>query len=94
MGTKGQPPGQANFKTISRDDLPFGRKGKHNEIVHQLLDDLQQLEPGRAIKIPLADLSSSKANIRSALNRATRQRNMLVATSSDESFFYVWKPQS
>lgn len=81
------------FKTIPQDELPFGRKGKHNEIVHQLLDDLDQLEQGRAIRIPLIDLPSSKANIRSALNRATRKRNLAVVTSSDETYFYVWKPQ-
>lgn len=81
----------ANFKTISQNDLPFGRKGKHNEIVHQLLDDLERLEEGRAIRIPLSELSSSKANIRSALNRATRQRDLQVTTASDDDYFYVWK---
>jgi hypothetical protein len=85
--------GVAHFKTISQDALPFGRKGKHNEIVHQLLDDLDRLEVGRAMKIPLSELSSSKANIRSALNRATRKRNLAVVTSSDDHYFYVWKPR-
>jgi len=84
----------ANFKTISQDDLPFGRKGKHNDIVHKLLEDIDQLEAGRAIRIPLSELNSSKANIRSALNRATRQRDLEVATSSDSDYFYVWKPPS
>ena len=84
----------ANFKTIPQDDLPFGRKGKHNGIVHQLLDDLEQLPEGRAIKIPLSQLTDSKANIRSALNRATRQRMLLVVTSSDDENFYVWKSPS
>ncbi|HUK73989.1 MAG TPA: hypothetical protein VLV47_00775 [Candidatus Bathyarchaeia archaeon] len=84
----------SNFKTISQNDLPFGRKGKHNEIVHQLLDDLERLPKGRAIRIPLSQLPSSKANIRSALNRATRQRDLVVVTSSDDGHFYVWKPES
>lgn len=86
--------GNANFKTISQDDLPFGRKGKHNEIVHQLLSDLELLEAGRAIKIPVAELPSSKANIRSALSRATRNQNVEIVTSSDDSYFYIWKPKS
>lgn len=93
MATKKVTPGVANFKTISQADLPFGRKGKHNEIVHQLLDDLERLEEGQAIRIPLSELSSAKANIRSALNRATRQRNLTVLTSSDDKYFYVWKPK-
>jgi hypothetical protein len=82
-----------NFKTVSQDDLPFGRKGKHNEVVLDLLHNLERLEDGRALKIPLSDLPDSKANIRSALNRATRKRNLNVATSSDDAYFYVWKSE-
>jgi len=48
------------------------------------------LEDGSALKIPLLDLPDSKENIRSALNRATRQRGRCVATSSDAEFLYVW----
>jgi hypothetical protein len=92
MAKKSTPLVDVTFATISLHDLPFGRKGKHNEIVHQLLDDLERLEEGRAIKVPLSELSSSKANIRSALNRATRKRNLVVATSSDDGYFYIWKP--
>jgi hypothetical protein len=80
-----------NFKTISQDDLPLGRTGKHHEVVGQLLEDLEQLEVGRAIRIPLADLPDSKENVRSALNRATRKRKLEVATSSDDDYFYIWK---
>jgi hypothetical protein len=32
-------------------------------------------------------------NVRSALNRATRQKAMSVATSTDEKYFYVWRTQ-
>ena len=84
---------QRNFKTISQDDLPVGRNGKHHEVVMQLLDDLERLEDGRAIRIPLTELPDSKENVRSALNRATRKRNLPVATSSDAEFFYVWRRQ-
>jgi hypothetical protein len=80
-----------NFKTISQDELPAGRTGKHHELVKQLLDDLERLEHGRAIKIALSDLPDSRENVRSALNRATRKRNLLVATSSDAEYFYIWK---
>ncbi len=84
----------SSFGTISQEDLPFGRKGKHSGIIQQLLNDLEVLQDGRALKIPLAELPDSKANIRSALNRATRKRNMLVATSSDDAYFYIWKPEA
>jgi len=81
------------FKAISQIDLPHGRNGKHKSIVSQLLSDLDQLRPGQALKIPLADLPDTKENIRSALNRATRIKELDVATSSDKDHFYVWVPE-
>lgn len=80
-----------HFKSIHQKDVPVGRDGKHKQIVSRLLGDLEQLPAGRALKIPLADLPDSKENIRSALNRATRQRGMDVVTSSDPDHLYVWK---
>ena len=73
--------------------FPKGRDGKHKRIVTQLLSDIDQLEPGRALKIPLEALPDTKENIRSALNRATRQRGIELATSSDAEFLYVWKAE-
>jgi len=82
-----------NFKSVLQVDVPKGRDGKHKEIVTQLLSDLEYLTPGRALKIPLEQLPDTKENIRSALNRATRQRGIEVATSSDSDSLYVWKPE-
>ncbi len=79
------------FESMLKSDVPTGRSGKHKEVVTQLLSDIAQLEPGNALKIPLAELPDSKENIRSAPNRATRTRGMEVATSSDEEFLYVWR---
>lgn len=78
------------FQSILKNAVPKGRDGKHKAIVAQLLSDLEQLASGSALKIPLSDLPDTKENIRSALNRATRQRGMEVATSSDNEFLYVW----
>lgn len=85
-----------NFQSIRQLDVPKGRDGKHKKIVTQLLNDIDQLEPGSALKIPLSALPDSKENIRSALNRATNQKGIEVATSSDEEHLYVWRvePQS
>lgn len=80
-----------NFESILQVNVPKGRDGKHHLIVTQLLSDLGQLPEGSALRIPLSDLPDSKENIRSALNRATRQRDMEVATSSDAEYLYVWK---
>ena len=79
------------YQSIEQTEVPKGRDGKHKRIVTQLLSDIDQLESGRALKIPLAALPDTKENIRSALNRATRQRGIELATSSDAEFLYVWK---
>jgi TusA-related sulfurtransferase len=80
------------FKSISQTDLPQGRNGKHKQIVVELLSDMAQLERGQALKIPLSELPDTKENIRSALNRVTRQKGIELATSSDAEYFYVWTP--
>ena len=79
------------YQSIKQIDVPKGRDGKHKQIVAQLLSDIEQLEVDRALKIPLEALPDSKENIRSALNRATRQRGIEVATSSDAEFLYIWR---
>lgn len=82
----------SGFPSISQDDLPQGRKGKHHTIVADLLRNIESLDDGRALKVPLGDLPDSKANIRSALNRAAKQRKLEIATSSDDTYLYIWKP--
>jgi hypothetical protein len=82
------------FQSILQADVPKGRDGKHKQIITQLLAAIDQLRDGTALKVPLAELPDTKENIRSALSRATRQRDMDVATSSDENFLYVWKSRA
>jgi TusA-related sulfurtransferase len=81
------------YQSISQLDVPRGRDGKHKQIILELLEAIHQLKNGSALKVPLAELPDSKENIRSALSRATRQKNIAIATSSDENFLYVWKAQ-
>jgi hypothetical protein len=83
-----------NFKSMAQADVPQGRNGKHKQIVTQILSDLDQVEKGVALKVPLAHLAESKEKVRSALNRATRQRGREVATASDDTFLYVWTETS
>lgn len=82
-----------NFDSILQADVPQGRRGKHHETIEKIMNDLEQLAPGRAIKIELTKLPDSKENVRSALNRETRLRGISLATSSDEHFLYVWKSE-
>ncbi len=85
--TKKQP---MNFKHMLQTDVPQGRNGKHKQIVMQILSDLDQMQKGAALKVPLAQLTESKERVRSALNRATRKSGLSVATASDDAFLYVW----
>lgn len=83
-----------NFKGMPQGDVPQGRNGKHQEIVAKILSDLDQVQKGVALKVPLAQLTESKERVRSALNRATRKGGRHVATASDDSFLYVWNETS
>lgn len=81
------------FRIVKQVDVPKSRASKHREIVAAIISDLDQLQAGAAFRVPLADLGGSKANVRSALNRATRKGQRNVATASDENFLYVWNAQ-
>ncbi len=83
---------RADYQTISQGDLPSGRKGKHHSMLVRVLENLERLANGRAIRIPLKDCEGSAADVRSAIFRATNKRAVEIATSSDDEFFYVWKP--
>ena len=79
-----------NFEAMPQADVPRGRNGKHKEIVTRILSDLDQVQDGVALKVPLDTLTNSKAKVRSALNRATRKNGRVVATAADNSFLYIW----
>ncbi|MGH9574308.1 MAG: hypothetical protein ACRD40_12360 [Candidatus Acidiferrales bacterium] len=86
-----QPKNSAiHFKTMVQSDVPQGRDGKHKLIVTAILNDLDNLKDGSALKVPLAELAESKEKVRSALNRATRKAGRRVVTASDPAFLYVW----
>jgi hypothetical protein len=83
-----------NFTAMRQADVPHARNGKHKEIVTKILSDLEQIDKGTALKVPLAQLTESKEKVRSALNRATRKKGHNVATASDDTFLYVWSETS
>ena len=68
---------------------PAGSTWKAQQIVTVILNDLDQLPDGAALKVPLDELADGKANVRSALNRASRKAGRIVATATDENFLYV-----
>jgi hypothetical protein len=83
-----------NFKTLAVPDVPRGRSGKHKQIVYRIISDLEQVQDGIALKIPLAQLTEGKEKVRSALNRATRKAGLNVSTASDDDYLYVWNEKS
>jgi hypothetical protein len=89
MGRNGN---DSHYAAVNRSDVPQGRKGKHRKAVADILADLSALKAQQAVKIPLSSLNGEKMqNLRSALNRVTREKNIPVETSSDEKFLYVWR---
>lgn len=79
------------FESVQQADVPKGRDGKHKKIITQLLSDIAHLKPGSALKVPLDQLPDTKENVRAALNRASRQQALSIATSSNEKFLFIWK---
>jgi len=96
MGRNGNGNGNdTHYAQMNRSDVPQGRKGKHRKAVADILGDLSMLNAQQAIKIPLSSLNGEKMqNLRSALNRVTREKNIPVETSSDEKYMYVWRADS
>jgi hypothetical protein len=90
MSTRVSKKARMHFKTMIQADVPQGRNGKHKAIVTAILRDLEQLNDGAALKVPLAELAESKERVRSALNRATRKAGLKVATATDDTFLYIW----
>ena len=81
-----------HYASMNRSEVPQGRKGKHRKAVADILSDLSKLNDQQAVKIPLSGLNGEKMqNLRSALNRVTREKNIPVVTSSDEKYLYVWR---
>ena len=83
-------PAKHDFKTVSQAEVPNGRNGKHKAVIVEILENLEALKQGNALKIRLSELPDTKVNIRSALNRATRKAKINVATAADDEFLYIW----
>jgi hypothetical protein len=80
------------FETVNRSELRHGRKGKHHALMREVLNDLEVLVDGKAMKIPLDKVAGvSLVNLRTAITRATAPHNIRVRTYSDGKNLFVWK---
>lgn len=82
---------KATFETMQQIDVPHGRNGKHRRVVTAILEDVEHLKPGEAVKVPMNALGDSKENVRAALSRESKKRRLLVATAADGDHLYIWK---
>ena len=80
-----------HFTSVSQSEVPRSRKGKHNQIVADILGDVNKVSAGQAVKVPRDGIGSSVQKIRSALSRASRKQKQEIATAADNSFLYVWR---
>ena len=89
----GHTSGEAfNFSSVLKINVPMGRHGKHRDVVSKILADLERASADAAVCVPLNGLDGEKLqNVRSALNRVTREKNLNVATSTDDEYLYVWR---
>jgi hypothetical protein len=85
---------QQHFSSVAQEDIPQWRRGKHHEMVANILGDIENIADGRAVKVPRDGLGYTVQQVRSALSRGARKRNFLVATAADDNYLYVWRKEN
>jgi hypothetical protein len=81
-----------NYDRVVLANIRRSRRGKHNDLIQGIFQDLETLPLGSAIKIPLSKVDGvTLANLRSAVHRASTSRGQGIETLSDEESFYIWK---
>jgi hypothetical protein len=65
------------------------RRGKHFELMQQILKELADLPTESALKVPLG--SHSVKDLRSAVARAASSQKIAISSTSDNESLYVWK---
>jgi hypothetical protein len=79
------------FETMHQIDVPQSRNGKHRRIVDDILVDVGNLEAGEAVKVPIRVLGDTKENVRAALSRESKKRQMPISTAADTDHLYIWR---
>lgn len=94
MAKKKSPTFKPTFETMHQLDVPQSRNGKHRKIVEAILEDVANLAPGEAAKVPIRALGDTKENIRAALSRESKKRKKPISTAADADHLYVWQHKS
>lgn len=94
MSKKNPSTFKPTFETMHQIDVPQSRNGKHRKIVEAILEDVDNLAPGEAVKVPIRVLGDTKENVRAALSRESKKRKKLISTAADADHLYVWQHKS
>jgi hypothetical protein len=86
---KPTPREEPTVQSVPLSGLPRTRRGKHFALMQHVLQGLAALPKQSALKVHLGE--NSAKDIRSAVVRAARARNIEITTRSDENHLYVWK---
>jgi hypothetical protein len=77
------------MESVPLSSLKRHRRGKHFELMQQVLKGLAALSGESALKVPLGDRSAK--DLRSAVVRAANSQDIRISSSSDSGNLYVWK---
>ena len=77
------------MESVPLSSLKTQRRGKHFELMQQVVKGLAALSTASALKVPLGH--NSAKDLRSAVVRAAVSQNIRIASSSDEKELYLWK---
>jgi hypothetical protein len=81
------------YNRVEISSLSQARRGKHHELMQGILRELNLLERGSALEIPLASVGGiGLANLRSAVHRMAASQGLAIETQANEENLYVWKP--
>lgn len=82
---------QARYRQVQVASLDRGRRGKHHDLVKNILKELKLTQPGSALQIPLDQVGNiGLANLRSAVHRGASSAGITIQTLADAKNFYVW----
>jgi hypothetical protein len=83
------------YRSVKISSLGNRRRGKHHDLVGEIMRQAKNLHSGMALEIPLEDVGGVElANLRSAVHRAAVAEKLAIETQSDERNFYLWISQN
>jgi hypothetical protein len=76
-------------QSVPLSSLLRSRRGKHFDLMQEVLKGLAALPEESALKVPLG--TKSAKDLRSAVVRAAASKHIEIASRSDDKNLYIWK---